>query len=200
MNRGREHLPKYHSGETKRKISESRKGEKNPLYGKHHSEETKRKISSALKGRNKSEEENKKNSESHKGKHQSEETRRKNSESHKGRIVSEETRKKMSKARKGEKCHLWRGGISFEPYTLDWTETLKRSIRERDKYICQLCGKLQSDRAFDIHHIDYDKENCNPNNLITLCSSCHKKTSFNREYWTEYFMEAMVILKVLGKI
>ena len=36
---------KHHSEETKRKISESLKGEKNPRYGKHHSEETKRKIS-----------------------------------------------------------------------------------------------------------------------------------------------------------
>ena len=37
--------------ETKRKMSESRSGEKHPMYGKHQSEETKQKISKANKGR-----------------------------------------------------------------------------------------------------------------------------------------------------
>lgn len=40
----------HHSDETKRKISDSRKGEKNCNYGKHFSEEHKRKISEAQKG------------------------------------------------------------------------------------------------------------------------------------------------------
>jgi group I intron endonuclease len=38
------------SAETKKKQSEQRRGEKHPLYGKHHSEETKRKISDAKRG------------------------------------------------------------------------------------------------------------------------------------------------------
>ena len=37
--------------ETRKKISESMTGEKNPLYGKHHSEDTKRKMSEAHKGK-----------------------------------------------------------------------------------------------------------------------------------------------------
>ena len=60
------------SEETRKKMSEKRKGENNSFYGKHHSEETKRKISEANKG---------KQSWS-KGKHCSEETKRKMSESH----------------------------------------------------------------------------------------------------------------------
>ena len=40
---------KHHSEETRKKISESMTGEKNPLYGKHHSEDTKRKMSEAHK-------------------------------------------------------------------------------------------------------------------------------------------------------
>ncbi len=75
----------------------------------------------------------------------------------------------------------------FEPYSVDWTKTLRRSIRERDNYVCQLCGKLQSDKAFDVHHIDYDKKNCNPMNLVTLCRKCHIKTNFNRNRWIQYF-------------
>jgi group I intron endonuclease len=38
--------------ETKRKISEVKKGKKNPLYGKKHSEQTKKKMSEAQKGEN----------------------------------------------------------------------------------------------------------------------------------------------------
>ena len=41
-----------HSESTKRKISESHKGDKNPMFGKHLSDETKRKLSDKLKGEN----------------------------------------------------------------------------------------------------------------------------------------------------
>lgn len=96
-------------------------------------------------------------------------------------------KKQISEKISGENSPHWKGGKSFEPYTLDWTKTLRRSIRERDKYTCQLCGELQSDITFSVHHIDYDKKNCDPNNLITLCKSCHSKTNNNREYWTNLF-------------
>ena len=85
---------------------------------------------------------------------------------------------------KGEKCHFWQGGISFEPYSVDWTKTLKRSIRQRDNYVCQICSK---EPATFVHHKDYNKLNCNPDNLITLCNSCHAKTNFNRNYWLQFF-------------
>lgn len=108
-----------------------------------------------------------------------------------GKHLSEEARKKISISRTGnwggDKNPAWLGGISFEPYSLDWTQTLKRSIRERDKYTCQICGSFQTDKEFCVHHIDYNKKNCNPTNLITLCRSCHGKTSANRKYWISYF-------------
>ena len=37
------------------------------------------------------------------------------------------------------------------------------------------------------NHIDYDKRNNDPKNLITLCHSCHSKTNYNRNYWINYF-------------
>ena len=100
-----------------------------------------------------------------------------------GRKASAQTRAKMSASHSGPLCHLWRGGVSFEPYTLDWTKTLKRSIRERDHYTCQACGALQSDVAFDVHHIDFDKTNSDPSNLITLCHSCHARITITRAPW-----------------
>lgn len=105
----------------------------------------------------------------------------------KGHKLSEEHKRKIGLALKGEKGPAWQGGISVEPYTVDWTKTLRRSIRERDRYTCQICGEQQENRAFDVHHIDYNKKNSNPNNLITLCLICHRKTNHNRKYWIKFF-------------
>ncbi len=66
-----------------------------------------------------------------------------------------------------------------------WKETLRESIRQRDNYTCRVCNKLQKDEALSIHHIDYDKDNYNPNNLISLCRGCHTKTNFSRDYWSD---------------
>jgi 5-methylcytosine-specific restriction endonuclease McrA len=169
---------KHHSKEVRKMISISKMGEKNPWYGKKLPEKIKEKMSVAHKGE--------KNS--FYGKKHSKETKALMSKLHKGIHFSEETKRKISESKKGEKHPLWKGGISFLPYSLDWTKTLKRSIRERDKYTCQICSSQQGDRAFDVHHIDYNKLNSNPDNLITLCRSCHMKTNSNREYWIKYFL------------
>ncbi|MFA5442048.1 MAG: NUMOD3 domain-containing DNA-binding protein [Candidatus Paceibacterota bacterium] len=176
------------SEETKRKMSEAKK--LNPTrywLGKHHSKETREKLSQNHKGKHPSKETREKRSQSLKDKKRSpfsKEWRKRMSESQKGKHLSGETRKKLSQSHKGEKHWNWQGGISFEPYSVDWTEDLKRAIRKRDKYTCQICGK---EPAIIVHHIDYDKRNCNPDNLITLCESCHCKTNYNREYWINYF-------------
>lgn len=100
-----------------------------------------------------------------------------------------EHRKKLAISKMGDKNPAWCGGMATpQPYTTDWTMTLKRSIRERDNYTCVICNKQQEDITFHIHHIDYVKENCNPTNLITLCPNCHSKTNHDREKWSEYFI------------
>jgi 5-methylcytosine-specific restriction endonuclease McrA len=86
-----------------------------------------------------------------------------------------------------DKNPMWNGGTSGLKYPVDWTRTLRVSIRERDKYICKVCGEQQGERAHSVHHIDYDRDNCDPKNLITICVSCHQKTSFRRDYWQELF-------------
>ena len=100
---------------------------------------------------------------------------------------SKERKEKMSELFRWNKSHFRKWWLSFESYTTDRTVTLRRSIRERDNYICKICWELQWDIAHDVHHIDYDKSNCNPNNLITLCHSCHMKTNTKREFRIEYF-------------
>lgn len=95
-------------------------------------------------------------------------------------------RQNISNSLRGYKNPNWKGGISLISYSINWTETLKRSIRERDKYICQYCGEQQGNKGLSVHHINYDKKDCNPKNLITLCQKCHARTNFKRDYWIKY--------------
>lgn len=112
-------------------------------------------------------------------------TKRKIGNANRGKKRSKEIRRRMC----GENHWNWRGGVSFDPYPKDWTNLFKESIRQRDSYICQLCGVHQDElsRVLDVHHIDYDKYNLDPENLVALCRSCHQKTNLDRECWIEFF-------------
>lgn len=94
----------------------------------------------------------------------------------------------LSENRCGENNPSWRGGISFEPYGPEFNAKLKTQIMERDGYKCQNeeCGTTEH---LSVHHIDYNKKNNSPSNLITLCVSCNSKANSNRKYWTKYFRE-----------
>jgi len=95
----------------------------------------------------------------------------------------------------GKRHYNWMGGKSFEPYGAEFNERLKEQIRKRDSCRCQECFRHQNELytksgrkyKLTIHHIDYDKKNNNPENLISLCMNCHFQTNFTREDWTEYF-------------
>lgn len=86
--------------------------------------------------------------------------------------------------------NLWRGGMSYEPYTIEFTRELRLRIRKRDKYICQVCGKSKSKH---VHHINYDKKDSRESNLITLCCSCHAHTNFQRGFWTGMLFTQLLI-------
>ena len=104
-------------------------------------------------------------------------------------IYSKETLEKMSYRKIGNKSPTWQGGTSFEPYTPDFNKRLKGKIRERDNHTCQECHYTEQELGYKltIHHIDYNKSNSNPRNLISLCRSCHSKTNFGRNDWIDYF-------------
>ncbi|HEB13745.1 MAG TPA: hypothetical protein ENI13_02060 [candidate division CPR3 bacterium] len=194
-------LGKKHTSETIRKRVNSRKGYR-------HSEETLRKIGLGNKGKRVSKESRQKMSKAkkgkpspNKGKKASLETRKKQSKAKKGKIpwnigltkkTDERVRKygeKGSITNKGRIPWNYQGGISFEPYGIEFNEDLKEVIRNRDRRKCQLCEKteLENEEKLSVHHIDYDKKNNDPDNLISLCRSCHSKTQINRENWKQYF-------------
>ena len=185
-------------------------GKNNPNYKKSRSVVTRKRISEAQKGKVISEDSKRKMSEARKGRFGG-----KNHPQWKGEKKFEvrfckwcgkkfkvlKRKKKICCCLKcrhqfisGKNAPNWRGGISFEPYGLEFNNMLKRKIRNRDNHTCQECGFSKKELGYKlhIHHIDYNKRNNLPNNLISLCKSCHSKTNFNREQWTNYY-ESKVI-------
>ncbi len=116
----------------------------------------------------------------------------------KGKHVSPKTEFK-----KGHKLNTWKNnpryidGRSKFPYPEEWTNKLKDQIRKRDSYCCRICNKskeqefIEIGQELSIHHIDYNKQNCNEGNLITLCKKCNTKVNSNRDYWFAYFTYIM---------
>lgn len=49
---------------------------------------------------------------------------------------------------------------------------VRNKILERDNYTCQMCGLKVN---LCVHHLDMNKLNNKPANLITLCIFCHAK-------------------------
>lgn len=95
----------------------------------------------------------------------------------------------------------WKGGISFEPYSSEFNSICKEKIRKRDHYACQICGITQEahmekyNKKLSIHHIDYDKENSAPENLITLCFRCNSRANRDRKYWQKHFNEHIAYIE-----
>lgn len=92
----------------------------------------------------------------------------------------------------GENAPNWHGGTSFELYPIEFNNNLKRQIKKRDNYTCQLCGdqilkKGTRNKHLVVHHINYRKDDCTLSNLVTLCNFCHTSVNFQREDWTAYF-------------
>jgi DNA-directed RNA polymerase subunit RPC12/RpoP len=92
------------------------------------------------------------------------------------------------------------------PYPLKFNDTLKEQIRKRDNYECQNCSMTEEEhlivegRNLGIHHIDYNKENCNKENLITLCNQCNVRANYNRSYWKDFYKNKIIILTENGGI
>ena len=127
------------SDETRRKMSEARKGEKHYLFGKTHTAETRQKMSEAQKG--------KKNHLF--GKTLSDETRRKLSEAQKGKKLSDETRRKLSEAKETPETSAARQEFESLPADMPTKEKC-RHLHQKFHYkhrrtIYNWCKKFQSE-------------------------------------------------------
>jgi hypothetical protein len=112
---------------------------------------------------------------------------------HKGKKLSKQEIEQRTKTRlekhngtygtNGENNGNWKGGIGCLPYGFEFTRALKKAIRERDNNICQRCGKTpeQNKRTLQVHHIDHNKMNNDPQNLVTVCNTCNVWYSNHRD-------------------
>lgn len=91
--------------------------------------------------------------------------------------------------------HMWKGGVSCEPYCDIWLDKdFKKSIKDRDGNMCLNPDCFGSIYKLCVHHIDYNKKNCKPTNLITLCASCNARANKNRE-WHEAWYQAIMYMR-----
>lgn len=126
----------------------------------------------------------------HKGKKLSEEHKRKIGEAMKralagGRILSEKHKENISKALKkwhknnpgifaGKKHSQWKGGISdYSNYGL--MNKMRIQVLKEANNKCGRCDQ----KAHEIHHVDFSKDNHKRENLIPLCYECHKAIHAN---------------------
>ena len=139
-------------------------------HTRNHLEETKRKISKSNKGR----------------KHSKEATE-KNRNAHFKENLLEETLEKMSISSRGNKNPNWQGGISLDIYPQEFNISLKRAIREKYNNCDFFSGLhkniISPNKELSVHHIDYNKNNCDIDNLIPLNGTNHNYTNFKRWFW-----------------
>lgn len=140
-----------HTEETKRKLSELKKGKSLNTVGKKLSEEHKRKIAKANTG----------------------------NKNWVGKKHTEKTKRKMSLAQKGEKHYRWKGGITRQNQKTRSSAKYKNwrlLVFQRDGFRCQVCERIGG--ILNAHHIlPFDKYltlRFEVTNGITLCENCHK--------------------------
>jgi len=90
-------------------------------------------------------------------------------------------------------------GNGYAPYPSEFNSDLKELIRKRDGYICQNCSMTEEEhlivygQVLHIHHIDYNKQNCKEDNLISLCFGCNIRANSNRNYWLNIFKQKIFL-------
>jgi 5-methylcytosine-specific restriction endonuclease McrA len=67
--------------------------------------------------------------------------------------------------------------INRSAYPPNWDEIAK-AIKDAARWICQKCGKDCNNpggqrERLTVHHLDHNPANCDPANLVALCSPCH---------------------------
>ncbi len=121
------------------------------------------------------------------------------SKGHKVSDIHKEKLRTLFSERIGDKNPNWKGGLSFVNYPPEFSRKLRQFIKDRDLYFCQLCG-IAPKMGLGVHHIDHNKNNNSPENLIALCGSCNNKANANRSFWEQYYKDLVGFKKILTEI
>ncbi|MFW6233261.1 MAG: HNH endonuclease [Nanoarchaeota archaeon] len=158
------------------------KGDKNPSTNKEVAEKISKSLKKYLSENPRLKEKNGMFNKKH-----TDEYKKKSSESKKGKWSYDINgyKKLLERTPRGENHPNWLGGVSKLPYPFGFDKKLKKIIKERDEKKCMICDKQT--QKLCIHHIDYNKDNINEENLISLCVNCHSKTNYNRDHWKMFF-------------
>lgn len=119
--------------------------------------------------------------------------KQKMSKSQKGRVFSKEHKERLSiyalkrykKDPTSNPAYI-DGRSSHKHYCSGWF-FLKEEIKQRDKNKCQNPHCWRTSISIVVHHIDYNKQNCHWNNLITLCNSCNVRANYDRNRWEKLY-------------
>lgn len=106
----------------------------------------------------------------------------------------------------GKENPNWHNGASFEPYCEKFNKEFKNRVRAFFNFTCVVCGRKQEEdvkgQSLHVHHINYRKDACCNSDavplFITLCSHCHGKVHYKREYWNAHF-QSIIEQKYNGK-
>lgn len=111
-----------------------------------------------------------------------------------------------SAALSGDKCHLWKGGISFFPYCIKFNNRRRRAVRLFFNNTCICCGEDMDSNIYRakggtvkphelcVHHVDHDREQgCNGKlfNLVPFCKSCHGLEQADPEGYAAYINKTL---------
>lgn len=124
------------------------------------------------------------------GKKHGETTREKISKNHADMSAAKNPRWKNGENIRGEKNPNWRHGASKRRYPSSFNRPLKWWIKERDGNQCMACHTTEQ---LTIHHINFDKADNDPANLITLCIRCN--TRENRRFTQQARIEVWQMIQ-----
>jgi hypothetical protein len=97
---------------------------------------------------------------------------------------SGETKAKLSEQKMADKNPMWKGGVWLEPYCAEWRNgDIKEYVKDRDGNICMNPSCTGNYKRLSVHHVDYQKKKCGPENLICLCISCNSRANQDRNSW-----------------
>ena len=90
----------------------------------------------------------------------------------------------IPKCRCGSNAAVKGVGNTGRTYYRTNCETCRRRAKKAKKGYCERCFTVPEDKKLlDVDHIDGNSSNNDPQNLQTLCKSCHRiKTDQNGEY------------------